>query len=347
MFFALYYRYLKIDLMKSTENIKHIPGSIWMSNHYFVVITSKDGKILANNEVYNAALQQSEITLFDNLVESDKVMLGVSLNKLKPNVTRSLTLRSIVNKKLYLTSWDFSIDSEEDHYVFIGHDVTKAFHTKLELEKSISKLSAQKELFRVLLEKNKAGFWYWNIEKDKQKLSPEIKSMLHLEESSKDKTWQSRMSNKELKPIKANLKKHFLSHGEVPFYQEIKNTLPDGSTLWVICFGKVFKWNNGKPLRMVGCFIDINQTKTTEEIIMKQNESLRKISFTQSHLMRAKLANVIGLLNILDEKNLNEDNKTFFKLLKKETEKLDKMIRENVSDTQKTSVPLNNFIRQN
>jgi PAS domain S-box-containing protein len=333
--------------MKSTENILNIPSCLWRSNHYFVVITTKEGEILANNDVYNTAIQNSKNYIFDNLVESDKVMLSVSLNKLKPNVTRSLTLRSIVNKKLYLTSWDFSIDSDEDHYIFIGHDVTKSFNTKIELEKSISKLSAQKELFRVMLEKNKAGFWYWDIEKNKQKLSPELKMMLQMEEGSEDNTWQCRMSNKELKPIKANLRKHFTSQGEVPFYQEIKNTLPDGSTLWVICFGKVFKWENGKPSRMVGCFIDINKTKTSEEIIMKQTESLRKISFTQSHLMRAKLANIMGLLNILDEKKFNADNKTFFKLLKKETEKLDKMIRENVSDTQQSSVSVNNCIRQN
>ncbi|HSJ66313.1 MAG TPA: PAS domain-containing protein [Anditalea sp.] len=321
--------------MKNSDNIYKIPGSVWRSNHYFVVITDKDGNILAHNDVFKSAAQFNAANIFNNLVESDKVMLGLSLNKLKPHVTRSLTLRSIVNKKIILTSWDFSMDFEQNHFTFLGHDVTKAFNTKIELEKSLSKLSAQKELFRVLLEKNKAGFWYWDLEKDKQKLSPEIKLMLKLENAEgTELTWQSRISNKELKLLKTNLKEHFNSHGTVPFYQEIKNTLPDGSPLWVICFGKVFRWNNGKPQRMVGCFIDITKTKTSEEIILRQNESLRKISFNQSHLMRAKLANIMGLLNILDEKKLNQDNKAFYKLLKKETDKLDKIIRENVSDTQ-------------
>jgi len=321
--------------MKNSEYIYRIPDILWRSNHYFAVITDKDGNILTHNEVYKSSAQFNTTNIFSNLVESDRVMLGVSLNKLKPQVTRSLTLRSIVNKKLFLTSWDFSVDLDEGHYTFIGHDVTKAFNTKIELEKSHSKLSAQKELFRVLLEKNKAGFWYWDLEKDKQKLSPEIKMMLDLkEDEGLDLRWQSRISNKDLKLIKSNLKEHFNSQGSVPFYQEIKNTLPDGSPLWVICFGKVFRWNDGKPQRMVGCFIDITKTKTSEEIILRQNESLRKISFNQSHHMRAKLANIIGLLNILDEKKLNQDNKSFYKLLKKETEKLDKIIRDNVSDTQ-------------
>jgi len=326
--------------MKNSDKSYKIPGSLWRSNHYFVVITDKEGNILAYNDIFKSSAQYNATTIFDNLVESDKVMLGVSLNKLKPQVTRSLTLRSIVNKKLFITSWDFSTDFDQSYCTFIGHDMTKAFNTKIELEKSHSKLSAQKELFRVLLEKNKAGFWYWDIEKDKQKLSPEIKMMLDLnEEDSSNLTWQSRLSNKELKLIKANLKEHFNSQGAVPFYQEIKNTLPDGSPLWVICFGKVFRWQNGKPQRMVGCFIDITKTKTSEEIIMRQNESLRKISFNQSHHMRAKLANIMGLLNILDEKKINSDNKAFFKLLKKETEKLDKIIRENVSDSQHINTP--------
>jgi len=335
--------------MKKTDNIYKIPGSLWRSNHYFVVMTDKDGKILAFNDIYKSSAQFNDCNIFENLVESDKVMLGVSLNKLKPQVTRSLSLRSIVNKKLVLTSWDFSTESDQSYYTFIGHDITKSFNTKIELEKSHSKLSAQKELFRVLLEKNKAGFWYWDIEKDKQKLSPEIKLMLELNEGdSSDLTWQSRISHNELKLIKANLKEHFNSQGAVPFYQEIKNILPDGSPLWVICFGKVFRWNNGKPQRMVGCFIDITKTKTSEEIIMRQNESLRKISFNQSHHMRAKLANIMGLLNILDDKKLNPDNKAFYKLLKKETEKLDKIIRENVSDSQHSATTtLGSLLRQN
>lgn len=335
--------------MRNSDNIYNIHGSLWRSNHYFVVITDKDGNILAHNDVYKSSVQFNATNIFSNLVESDKVMLGVSLNKLKPQVTRSLTLRSIVNKKLCLTSWDFSMEIDESHCTFIGHDATKAFNTKIELDKSHSKLSAQKELFRVLLEKNKAGFWYWDIEKDKQKLSPEIKMMLNLEDGECSKpTWQSRISNKELKLIKANLKEHFNSQGAVPFYQEIKNILPDGSPLWVICFGKVFRWENGKPQRMVGCFIDITKTKTSEEIILRQNESLRKISFNQSHHMRAKLANIMGLLNILDEKKLHQDNKAFYKLLKKETEKLDKIIRENVSDTQPPHPPtISAIVNQN
>lgn len=311
-----------------------IPSSLWNSNHYYVAVTDKTGTIQSENQVYKKAPQGSITNIFERLVESDKVMLAVSINKLKPDITKSLTLRSMVGKKLYLTSWDFCLSPEEENVIFIGHDVTATFNTKLELEKTNNKLVAQKELFKVLLEKNKAGFWYWDLENDKQKLSPEIKQMLHLNTDSHDLTWQSRISTKDLKSIKSNLKEHLISHGKIPFYQEIKNILEDGSSLWVICFGKVFKWKKGRPVSMIGCFIDINQTKNAEETILKQNESLKKISFNHSHLMRAKVANILGLLNILDGKILNEENKDFFKLIKKETAKLDKIIRENVHDSQ-------------
>ncbi|WP_205623576.1 PAS domain-containing protein [Anditalea andensis] len=217
--------------------------------------------------------------------------------------------------------------------------MTEVFHIKNALKKANNKLESEKELFSVLLEKNKAGFWYWDLEKNKQRLSSEIKAMLSLEDQdSSTVSWQSRISPKELKIIKSNLNEHFSSQGSVPFYQEIKNILPNGSPLWVICFGKVFRWNRGKPQRMIGCFIDITKNKTSEEIIIKQNESLRKISFNQSHHMRAKVANILGLLNILDDKKITDDNKEYLKLLKYETEKLDKIIRENVSDAQETDL---------
>jgi len=326
--------------MKYAENTYGIPTTIWRSKHYFAVITDQEGKILNKNDAYKTYLSRPTSNIYDDLVESDKVMLTVSLNKLKPLTNRSLTLRTVLDKKILLTSWEFSYDESEGYVIFIGQDVTKSFQTKVELEKTTSKLFSQNELFKVLMGKNKAGFWYWDLENNKQKLSPEIKQMLQYDGLEEKFTWQSRIGKKELKKTKDNLKEHFTSMGEIPFYQEIKNTLPDGSSLWVICFGKVVKWKNGKPFRMRGCFIDITKTKATEEIILKQNESLEKISFSQSHLMRAKVANIIGLLNILDEKIMREENKDFYKLIKKETEKLDKIIRKNVSDSKIISYDL-------
>ncbi|MCA6502288.1 MAG: PAS domain-containing protein [Pseudanabaena sp. M090S1SP2A07QC] len=55
-----------------------------------------------------------------------------------------------------------------------------------------------------------------------------------------------------------NVLRHFQSHGKVPFYNEVRYRHKGGSTVWGNCSGKVIEWDQeGKPLRMIGCHIDI------------------------------------------------------------------------------------------
>jgi len=53
-----------------------------------------------------------------------------------------------------------------------------------------------------------------------------------------------------------------------PYYSEVRYRHKNGFTVWVICIGKVIAWDaDGKPLRMVGCHIDIPRRRQMEEAL--------------------------------------------------------------------------------
>ena len=69
------------------------------------------------------------------------------------------------------------------------------------------------------------------------------------------------------------------------------------------------------------------------EKIKKQNEQFRTIAYNQSHVIRQPLANIKGLLYFIDCTKVDEDIRSLLGLAKSEAEKLDTIIKNNVSNT--------------
>ena len=78
-----------------------------------------------------------------------------------------------------------------------------------------------------------------------------------------------------------------------------------------------------------GILQDITKRKNNEETIMKQQNLLKEIYFMQSHTIRLPLANILGLLELLNLTlpQLNEENKVVFEKLKYSANQLDEVIK--------------------
>jgi PAS domain-containing protein len=63
--------------------------------------------------------------------------------------------------------------------------------------------------------------------------------------------------------------------------------------------------------------------------VIKNNNLLRDIIYTQSNILRSPLSSILGLLDLIDNKQLNKENQQYFSYLKPLAEQLDQIIRNN------------------
>ena len=116
----------------------------------------------------------------------------------------------------------------------------------------------------------------------------------------------------------------------------------DGTFADVIDRGIVIRDENRNAIRMVGAMNDITERKNFEisrsnylKKIELQNEKLRNIAWTQSHIVRAPLARMLGIMNIIEDNDKSlEDHKIWLKHLRESADELDEIIKDMVDEAQ-------------
>jgi len=132
-----------------------------------------------------------------------------------------------------------------------------------------------------ILEQSLAGYWDWDIPSGNEYLSPSFKKMFGYEDheiENRADAWQKLIFAEDLPGVLEIFKQHVASRGAVPYRSEIRYHHKNGSTIWVICTGKVIEWDDsGNPLRMVGCHIDITERKLAELNLKKSQQLYQEL----------------------------------------------------------------------
>lgn len=136
-------------------------------------------------------------------------------------------------------------------------------------------------LLEEILDNLLAGYWNWDIANHQEYLSPGFKRMFGYEDHELPNTpdsWQQLIFPEDLPGVLDCFERHVQSHGKIPYYNEVRYRHKDGSTVWVICSGKVIKWGqDGTPLQMIGCHIDISGLKQTEVALQESEARFRDL----------------------------------------------------------------------
>ncbi len=110
----------------------------------------------------------------------------------------------------------------------------------------------------------------------------------------------------------------------------------DGSVIDVEVMGGVVKYKNKDCVQTI--FRDISQRKQVESLLSEQqaknakiNHELDKFLYSTAHDLRSPIASALGLINLCEQDDNQQNVKSYFSLLKLSIQKLDNFIRD-ISD---------------
>ena len=161
---------------------------------------------------------------------------------------------------------------------FKADDLVRAIRYGISRSKIEQRLYEAEERWRFALEGAGDGVWDWNIQTDEIKFSKKLKEMLGYAESeliNSPNEWISRIHPEDKSRVMADMQAYFDGKSSA-YVNEHRLSVKDNVWKWILHRGMVVHRDvEGKPLRMIGTFTDIDKLKKTEEEL-KINEAFLK-----------------------------------------------------------------------
>ena len=270
---------------------------------------------------------------FEFIHDDDKAMVAEHINLLMHHKRIQLPpFRFEVNNGEYRWIETVMTNMIDDHsicgIIANSRDVTERIKNDIKVQESI-------ERFNVVSKATSDAVWDWDMRDDKLIWNKGITGIFGYKVSeTEDSWWQERIHKEDVAYVLHSFQstiKNKKSRLEV----EYRFRCRDGYYKNVL--DRMFITYNdcGEPVRMIGSMQDItDRTKYTKEI-QAQNKRLQEISWLQSHGVRAPLARVMGLTQLLSSTALEEgsSDECLRYLLQSATE-LDTIIRDIIRKTE-------------
>lgn len=320
-------------------------GKLAVTSEYFLQVTiDKAGKVLSSNlKIPTTSLLDSTekpLRFEDCFLSSDWSTYENQRIEAWKSSQRSfmVELQKIIypEKTTVLTKWEFFFDTEDPHTCFgLGHPLGQLHSYNFGLDKSTDGSADYDEVLDILLENKLLGFWEFDPENRSEYMSNGLAQILGYSAddliNSKDISWQNHIHPEDYGGILKMLTQHFSSAGSLSFRKEFRIITKNEQTAWVMGFGRTTKWTDeGKPGKIQGVIIDISERKKREMWMKEHQNFLEDLSFQQSHSLRARVANIRGILKLLDTEKQSLETKNLLEILKKESKLLDQSLKESI-----------------
>ncbi len=110
---------------------------------------------------------------------------------------------------------------------------------------------------------------------------------------------------------------------------ELQSKLPDQEMgMWRVAIKPVYDTNEVVQTILIQAFeiFVLNQRLLN---LQKENQNLKELALRPSHILRSPLSSMLGLLDLIDKKQLDSENQKYFSYLKPLAKELDDVIRSN------------------
>ncbi|MCF4102689.1 PAS domain S-box protein [Gillisia sp. M10.2A] len=138
--------------------------------------------------------------------------------------------------------------------------------------------------------------------------------------------FQSRIHPEDKERVLAKVAEVY-KNGHPTIQIEYRFCCSNGTYKYVLDRSYLVSDTSGKPLRMIGSMQDMTNIHNYIETIENHNARLKEIAWTQSHVVRAPLARIMGIIDLLQNHDNVEDSSQMLEHIITSAQELDIIIR--------------------
>lgn len=146
--------------------------------------------------------------------------------------------------------------------------------------------------------------------------------------------WDDKIHPEDKEIVKARTEEVFTGKNN-QLQLEYRFRCADGTYKYVLDRSYLLKNENGKPLRMIGSIQDMTEIQNYIQTIEDHNARLKEIAWTQSHVVRAPLARIMGLIDLLENHDDLENPSQLLGHILSSARELDGIVRKISNTTEK------------
>lgn len=207
------------------------------------------------------------------------------------------------------------------------------------------RLLQSNERFEKVAEATNDAIWDWNILENTLYWGAGLKNLFGYEFEKTTptlETWTNHIHPEDREWVLQSIYGALEKPNQSDWIAEYRYQKNDGTFSDVVDKGIVIRDEKGNPIRMVGAMNDITERKNFEisrnnyvRQIEIQNEKLKNIAWTQSHIVRAPLARMFGIMNVIEDNNESlDDTLMWLKHLRDSANELDDIVKNMVNEAQ-------------
>ncbi|HBY68079.1 MAG TPA: hypothetical protein DEG69_10160 [Flavobacteriaceae bacterium] len=181
-------------------------------------------------------------------------------------------------------------------------------------ERKLAEKETQKsnERFKKVAKATNDAIWDWDIMEDTQYRGEGFKTLFGHDITSinpKEFSWVEHLHPEDRMEAEKSLDTAIEDPGIDNWSHEYRYRKANNEYAFVIDRGVIIRNEKGKAVRMVGAMTDITEKLAHIKAIEDQNKLLKQIAWEQSHLFRAPLSRLMGIIDLIDNGELQVSEK--------------------------------------